>query len=52
MPRPEILLFDANETLFDLAPFHLIGRPDGDSVSLEALGPDLAPAFSARVELY
>ncbi len=37
--------------LFDLAPFHLTGTLDGDAVALEALGPDLTPALSARVEL-
>jgi 3-methylfumaryl-CoA hydratase len=37
--------------LFDLAPFHLIGRPDGDAVALEALGPDLVPALTAQVTL-
>lgn len=37
--------------LFDLAPFHLIGRPDGGTVALEAIGPDLKSALSAQVEL-
>ncbi|MBC7842420.1 MAG: MaoC family dehydratase N-terminal domain-containing protein [Gemmatimonadaceae bacterium] len=37
--------------LFDRAPFHLVGRPDGDAVSLDAVGPDLAPALSAQVTL-
>ena len=50
--KPRTFSFRGLAPLFDLAPFHLIGRPDGDSVSLEALGPDLAPALSARVELY
>ena len=37
--------------LFDLAPFHLTGIADGASVSLEALGPDHAPALSASAVL-
>ncbi len=37
--------------LFDLAPFHLIGRPSGADVALDALGPDLAPALTAQVTL-
>ncbi len=37
--------------LFDLAPFHLTGRLDGSTVSLDALAPDLTPALSAVVEL-
>lgn len=37
--------------LFDLAPFHLTGRMDDSSVTLEALGPDLVPALSAQVQL-
>ncbi len=37
--------------LFDLAPFHLTGRLTASSVALEALGPDLAPALMAQVEL-
>ncbi len=37
--------------LFDLAPFHLIGRPSDSAVALEALGPDLTLALSAQVEL-
>lgn len=43
--------FRGVKPLFDLAPFHLTGRQDGDSVALEALGPDLAPALSAQVTL-
>lgn len=37
--------------LFDLAPFHLIGRCDDSTVTLDALAPDLAPALSARCTL-
>ena len=37
--------------LFDLAPFHLIGRSDGPTVSLEALGPDHVPAITASASL-
>jgi len=37
--------------LFDLAPFHLTGRPSADTVTLDVLGPDLAPALSAQVTL-
>jgi 3-methylfumaryl-CoA hydratase len=37
--------------IFDLAPFHLLGRPDGAIIALEALGPDLVPALSATAEL-
>lgn len=37
--------------LFDLAPFHLIGRCDDTTVTLEALAPDLTPALSARCTL-
>lgn len=37
--------------LFDLAPFHLTGRLSGSSIALEALGPDLASALTAQVEL-
>ena len=37
--------------LFDLAPFHLTGRIDDASVTLEAFGPDLVPALSAQCTL-
>ncbi len=37
--------------LFDLAPFHLTGRLDGDAVTLDALGPDLVTALSAQALL-
>jgi 3-methylfumaryl-CoA hydratase len=37
--------------LFDLAPFHLVGKHDGDAVALDALGPDLVPALTAQVTL-
>ena len=37
--------------LFDFAPFHLIGRPDGATISLDALGSDHARALTALAEL-
>lgn len=37
--------------LFDLAPVYLVARPTADAVALEALGPDLTPALTARVQL-
>ncbi|MBF0562826.1 MAG: acyl-CoA dehydrogenase, partial [Alphaproteobacteria bacterium] len=37
--------------LFDLAPFHVIGRASGDKVELEAQGPDGATAMTATAEL-
>lgn len=43
--------FRGLKPLFDLAPFHLRGRVDGASVTLEALAPDLEPALTAQVEL-
>jgi len=43
--------FRGVKPLFDLAPFHLHGRADGTSVTLEALAPDLEPALTAQVEL-
>jgi 3-methylfumaryl-CoA hydratase len=33
--------------LFDLAPFRLVGQPEGDEVALEAHGPDGRPAMAA-----
>jgi 3-methylfumaryl-CoA hydratase len=43
--------FRGKAPLFDLAPFHLIGRPEGDGVALEAIGPDGIPAFAATATL-
>jgi len=37
--------------LFDLAPFRLIGRPDGDRVELEVRGPDGQVTQAATAEL-
>lgn len=37
--------------LFDLSPFHLVGRETDATVALEALAPDLTPALSAQVTL-
>ena len=33
--------------IFDLAPFHLIGRTSGTTIALDALGPDHVPALTA-----
>jgi len=43
--------FRGIQPLFDLAPFHLRGRAEGTSVTLDALAPDLEPALTAQVEL-
>ena len=43
--------FRGSAPLFDLAPFHLVGRSDGATVSLDALGPDHVPALSASASL-
>lgn len=37
--------------LFDLAPFHLLGRPDGARVELEVLGPDHRAVLQAKAVL-
>ena len=37
--------------LFDLAPFRLLGRPDQDSVELEAEGPDGRAVLTAKATL-
>lgn len=37
--------------LFDLAPFRLVGIPHGETVALEAQGPNGKPAMSATAEL-
>lgn len=44
--------FQGRAPLFDLFPFRLIGRPEGDSVDLEARGPDDAIAMQAHAELH
>jgi 3-methylfumaryl-CoA hydratase len=43
--------FRGQAPLFDLAPFHLIGQPEGNRVALEALAPDGKPALVAEAEL-
>ena len=43
--------FRGRAPLFDLAPFRLVGVPDGDTVSLEAQGPDGAVAMTAEATL-
>ena len=43
--------FQGRAPLFDLFPFRLIGRPEGDSVALEARGPDDTIAMQAHAEL-
>ncbi|CAK0749079.1 Mesaconyl-C(4)-CoA hydratase [uncultured Gammaproteobacteria bacterium] len=43
--------FRGQAPLFDLAPFRLVGVPEGDSVALKALGPDGAVALSATATL-
>ncbi len=39
--------FRGQSPLFDLAPFRLVGRPEGDRVELEAQGPDGRTAMNA-----
>ena len=43
--------FRSQAPLFDLAPFRLLARPNGDRIDLEAQGPDGTTALSATVEL-
>jgi len=43
--------FQGRAPLFDLFPFRLIGRPERDSVVLEAKGPDDSIAMQAHAEL-
>lgn len=51
-PRPVVgFSFRGQAPLFDLAPFRLVGMPEGDRVALEAQGPDGKPALSAEAEL-
>lgn len=51
-PRPlATFSFRGRAPLFDLAPFRLVGKPSGDTVELEAQGPDGQPALTATAEL-
>lgn len=43
--------FQGRAPLFDLHPFRLVGRPDGNKVELEAIGPNGKTAMSAAAEL-
>jgi 3-methylfumaryl-CoA hydratase len=43
--------FRGQAPLFDLAPFRISGVTGGDTVELEALGPDGKPAMSATAGL-
>ena len=43
--------FRSQAPLFDLAPFRIMGLASGDTVALEALGPDGKAAMSATAEL-
>jgi len=43
--------FQGRAPLFDLFPFRLIGRPEGDKVALEARGPDDKITMQASAEL-
>jgi len=43
--------FQGRAPLFDLYPFRLIGRPEGDTVALEAQGPDGKITMQATAEL-
>jgi 3-methylfumaryl-CoA hydratase len=43
--------FQGRAPLFDLHPFRLIGQPEGDTVALEARGPDGKIAMQASAEL-
>jgi 3-methylfumaryl-CoA hydratase len=43
--------FQGRAPLFDLFPFRLIGRPEGDTVALEAHGPDDKITMQASAEL-
>jgi 3-methylfumaryl-CoA hydratase len=51
-PRPvQAFSFRGVAPLFDLGPIRLVGRPDGDSVALEAQGPDGRVALAATATL-
>lgn len=43
--------FQGRAPLFDLHPFRLVGRPQGDTVTLDAYGPDGEIAMRADAEL-
>lgn len=43
--------FRGRAPLFDLHPFHLVGRPRGEQVQLEALGPDGVQCMGATADL-
>lgn len=43
--------FQGLAPLFDLHPFRLVGQPEGDTVVLDAYGPDGKNAMHARAEL-
>ena len=48
-PRPMTSFsFRGRAPVFDLAPIRLLGHPAGDTVSLEARGPDDRPALTAE----
>jgi len=51
-PRPvSAFAFRGLAPLFDLAPFRLVGTPDGQRVHLEAQGPDGKTTLTAEAEL-
>ena len=51
-PHPRNAYWDMwGPPLFDLAPFRLVGTPDGQRVHLEAQGPDGQTTMSAEAEL-
>jgi len=51
-PRPvSAFTFRGLAPLFDLAPFRLVGTPDGQRVHLEAQGPDGKATLTAEAEL-
>ncbi len=51
-PRPvSTFAFRGLEPLFDLAPFRLVGTPEGQRVHLEAQGPDGKTTMTAEADL-
>jgi 3-methylfumaryl-CoA hydratase len=51
-PRPmRAFSFRGVAPLFDLGPLHLVGQPEGDTVTLEAQGPDGAAGLKASATL-
>lgn len=51
-PRPvRAFSFRGLAPLFDLGPLHLLATPDGDGVSLQAMGPDGSVALQASATL-